>query len=110
MAQYYDKYKDFRFNNQVRVLPFVKITKRPTDIKIAYKKDRTRLDIVSNTYYGAPYYGWLILSANPQYGGLEFDIPDNAQLTIPFPLLNALQDYQNAINNYNVLYKIDDAI
>lgn len=106
--QYYDRYQDFRFDNQVKVLPFIKIPERETDIKIQYKMNRTRLDIVSNTYYGTPYYGWLIMQANPQYGGLEFDIPDGAVLRIPFPLISALQDYQQTINNYNVLYKIND--
>lgn len=106
--QYYDRYQDFRFNNQVKVLPFIKISERGTDIKIQYKINRTRLDIVSNTYYGTPYYGWLIMQANPQYGGLEFDIPDGAVLRIPYPLVSALQEYQNAVNNYNILYKIDD--
>lgn len=106
--QYYDRYQDFKFDNQVKVLPFIKIPERNTDINIQYKMNRTRLDIVSNTYYGTPYYGWLIMQANPQYGGLEFDIPDGAVLRIPFPLISALQDYQQAINNYNVLYKIND--
>jgi hypothetical protein len=45
--------------------------------------------------------------ANPQYGGLEFDIPDETTIRIPFPLINAIQDYQQAVDNYNVLYKID---
>ena len=38
--------------------------------------------------------------ANPQYGGLEFDIPEGAVLTIPFPLMQSLQDYQNKIDKY----------
>jgi hypothetical protein len=105
--QYYDRYNDFRINNQIKVLPFIKIKQRDTDINIEYKKNRTRLDIVSNTYYGTPYYGWLILQANSQYGSLEFDIPDGAALRVPFPLINVLQDYEQSIKNYNVLYKID---
>jgi hypothetical protein len=105
--QYYDRYNDFRINNQVKVLPFIKIKQRDTDINIEYKKNRTRLDIVSNTYYGTPYYGWLILQANSQYGSLEFDIPEGAVLRVPFPLINALQDYEQSIKNYDVLYKID---
>lgn len=106
--QYYDRYQDFRIDNQVKVLPFIKIAERSSDIKIQYKMNRTRLDIVSNTYYGTPYYGWLIMQANPQYGGLEFDIPEGAILRVPFPLISALQDYQQSITNYNVLYKIKD--
>ena len=104
--QYYDRYQDFRYNNQVKVLPFIKIPNRGSDILIEYKS-RTRLDIVSNTYYGTPYYGWLIMQANPQYGGLEFDIPVGSVIRVPYPLINALQDYQKAVENYNVLYKIN---
>lgn len=105
---YYDRYQDFRINNQIKVLPFIKIRSRSTDIRIEYKINRTRLDIVSNTYYGTPYYGWLIMQANPQYGGLEFDIPDGAEIVVPYPLITALQDYQQNIETYNILYKIDD--
>jgi hypothetical protein len=103
--QYYDRYEDFRFNNMVRVLPFIKVRNQATDIFIEYKK-RTRLDIVSQTYYGTPYYGWLIMSANPQYGGLEFDIPEGSTLRIPFPLISALSAYQQDIENYDTLYSI----
>lgn len=104
--QYYDRYKNFRVENTVKVLPFIKIKKRETDVIIEYKKGRTRLDIVSNTYYGTPYYGWLILSANPEFS-LEFDIPDSAPIRVPFPLISALQEYEQAVRDYNVLYKID---
>jgi hypothetical protein len=104
--QYYDRYQDFRINNTVKCLPFIKIPERSSDIIITYK-NRTRLDIVSQTYYGVPYYGWLIMQANPEFGGLEFNIPDGATIRIPFPLITTLQYYQQAIDNYDVLYKIN---
>jgi hypothetical protein len=104
--QYYDRYQQFRFNNQVRVLPFIKIPAADGDIFIEYT-NRTRLDIVSNRYYGSPYYGWLIMQANPQYGGLEFDIPEGSTIRVPFPLISALQSYQQEVKNYNVLYNIN---
>jgi len=104
--QYYDRYQRFRFNNKVKSLPFLKIPAQTTDILIEYK-NRTRLDIVSQTYYGAPYYGWLIMEANPQYGGLEFDIPEGSTIRVPFPLMTALQFYQQAVDNYDALYKIN---
>ena len=105
--QYYDRYQDYRFNNQVRVLPFIKIPAQPTDITIEYKRNKTRLDIVSQTYYGVPYYGWLIMMTNPQYGGLEFDIPEGAQLRVPYPLITVLQAFDRANETYNVLYKFN---
>jgi len=104
--QYYDRYQRFRINNTVKALPFIKIPPQSSDVIIEYK-NKTRLDIVSQTYYGAPYYGWLIMSANPQYGGLEFDIPEGSTIRVPFPLINALQNYQQAVDNYDTLYKID---
>jgi hypothetical protein len=104
--QYYDRYQRFRNNNTVKMLPFLKIPIQTTDILIEYK-NRTRLDIVSQTYYGVPYYGWLIMEANPQYGGLEFDIPEGSTIRVPFPLITALQAYQKAVDNYDVLYKIN---
>ena len=103
---YYDRYQDFRFNNQVKVLPFIKIPESGSDILVEYT-DLTRLDILSNRYYGSPYYGWLIMQANPVYGGLEFDIPEGTVIRIPYPLTSALQAYQRAITNYNVLYNIN---
>ena len=42
--QYYDRYQEFRFNNQIKMLPFIKIGVRETDIIIEYKSNKTRLD------------------------------------------------------------------
>lgn len=103
--QYYDRYNDFRVGNTVKCLPYIKITAQATDITIEYK-NRTRLDIVSQTYYGTPYYGWLILQANPGYS-MEFDIPDGTVIRVPFPLTNALQAYNDTVDVYNSLYKIN---
>lgn len=103
--QYYDRYNNFRFNNEIKCLPYLKIPEQQTDITIQYKS-RTRLDIVSQTYYGTPYYGWLILQANPGYS-MEFDIPEGAVIRVPFPLTNALQAYSDEAGVYNSLYKIN---
>ena len=97
--QYYDRYQQFRNDNQVKVLPFIKIPISDGDIFIGYTS-RTRLDIVSNTYYGSPYYGWLIMQANPEYGGLEFNIPDTTVIRIPYPLNDAIQRYNNEISKH----------
>ena len=77
----------------------VKLTKKPSDLRISWKETK-RLDKVSNNVYGSPFYGWLILLANPEYGGLEFDIPEGASLRVPFPLMESLQDYQTKVDNY----------
>jgi len=105
--KYFDRYSNFKIDNKNKVLPFIKILGQPTDIIIQYKNN-TRLDIVSQHYYDTPYYGWLIMLANPQFGGLEFNIPDGTEIRIPFPLPTALQNYQQQVNQYNVLYGIND--
>lgn len=104
--QYYDRYQNFKKNNEVKLLPFIKIPVNSTDISIEYK-NKLRLDIISQRYYGTPYYGWLIMQANPQFGGLEFDIPEGSIIRIPFPLAVALQQYQQNVDTYIKLYGID---
>ena len=69
-----------------------------------YKKGKDRLDRFSEQYYGSPVFGWLILQANPQFGGLEWNIPNNSVLTIPYPLVSSLQDYKNGLDNYFYYY------
>lgn len=104
--QYYDRYQSFKKSNEVKIMPFIKIPVNPTDISIEYK-NKLRLDIISQRYYGTPYYGWLIMQANPQFGGLEFDIPEGSIIRIPFPLAVALQQYQQNVDTYIKLYGID---
>jgi len=71
---------------------------------VVYKIGETRLDILSQKYYNNPYHGWLILLANPQYGGLEFDIKNREVLRIPFPFNSAVERYLNEVENYKSLY------
>jgi hypothetical protein len=40
------------------------------------------------------------MQANPQYGSLEYNIPDNVEIRIPFPLDVTLTDYQKSIEKY----------
>jgi len=42
--------------------------------------------------------------ANPQYGGLEFNIKDGDVIRIPYPFDSAIERYIEQINNYKVLY------
>ena len=100
---YYDRYINFRTANSVSPMPFIKIPEKTTDIKDVYHKGRDRMDKISNKYYGNPFLGWLILLANPEYG-MEFDIPDNTVIRIPYPLNDSLQQYIDQVNNYKKLY------
>jgi len=107
MPRYYDRYSEFKTgNDDMKTLPYIKITEKPTDKKVNYSR-KSRLDIISNDVYGSPYYGWLILLINPQYGGLESNIPYGSVLNVPFPLNATLQEYQTKITLFNNLYGID---
>lgn len=101
---YFDRYYNFLINGQQTVVPFVKLPPKSTDKRYFYKMGVSRLDKISQEYYGSPFFGWVIMLANPQYGGLEWNIPDNGILTIPFPLIASVQDYEAALNNHFFYY------
>ncbi len=61
------------------------------------------MDKLSQQYYGNPYHGWLIMLANPQYGGVEENIPDSEIIRIPFPFRDSLQQYITGVNTYEAL-------
>jgi hypothetical protein len=101
---YYNRYSEFIINGEQTVVPFVNIPQKVTDKAYIYKVGRSRLDRVSQEYYNSPVYNWLILQANPQFGGLENNIYDGAILIIPFPLIPSLQDYKAALETYFYYY------
>ena len=105
MAKYFDRYSKFRNDNAIEIVPFIKIRKKDTDILVEYVKGQSRLDLISNEYYNDPNYGWLILQANPEYGSMEYRIPDRSTLRVPFPLDLTLAEYKDDINTYKKLYK-----
>ena len=102
--QYYNRYQNFFVNGTQTVVPYVTLPSRSTDQRYVYRDNQTRLDKLSYEKYGSPYFGWLIMMANPVYGGQEWNINDGSILTIPFPLVASLQDYNNALNNHFFYY------
>jgi len=104
LRQYYDRYKYFKANGQVASTPLILIKERSTDKFVVYKLGSTRLDKVSQTYYGTPYYNWLIMNANPQFGGMEFNIQDGDIVRVPFPFRDTIKEFeiktQDYINQY----------
>jgi hypothetical protein len=102
--QYYNRYTDFLINGQQTVVPYVSLPNKTSDRTFIYKVGKSRLDVVSQEFYGTPFFGWLILQGNPQFGGLENNIYDGAILTIPFPLIPSLQDYNAAVENHFYYY------
>lgn len=100
----YDRYKQFRVNGQIQVVPGITIDPKDTDYFETYVLGQSRLDVISNDYYGDANYDWLIMLANPEYGSLEYKIPDGATLRIPYPLSVTLENYNNKIISHKTLY------
>jgi hypothetical protein len=100
----YDRYSQFRCDGSIKLVPFGEVPKKNTDFYEKYERNKSRLDIISYNYYGDPNYGWLIMQANPEYGSLEYEIPNGVMLRIPFPLNESIDDYRKSIETYNKLY------
>lgn len=80
-------------------MPFVKLPTNNSDKYENWNPEFSRLDKLSQKYYGNPFYDFLILYANPDYVS-EFDIPDNALIRIPFPLAKAKADYEAILTKF----------
>lgn len=102
--EYYNRYNDFILEGKQTVVSYVKLPPKSSDKKFIYKVGQSRLDKVSQQYYGTPFFGWLILQANPNIGGQEWLIPDGTILTIPYPLITSLQDYKSQLDNHFFYY------
>jgi hypothetical protein len=85
-------------------MPFITIPPKDSDKTVVYNSSRSRLDKLSQLYYNNPYHGWLILLANPQYGGVEENIPNREIIRIPFPFRDSIQQYIDEVEKYNKLY------
>lgn len=103
----YNRYNSFTNNSKISLVPFIKIPVKSTDYYEYYDRSKTRLDNLSYQYYGDANYGWLILQANPQYGAMEFRIPDMAKIRIPFPLETTLMEYGENVKLYDKLYGLN---
>ena len=104
MPRYVDRYSPFRTNGDVKPVPGILIPPATTDKQVIYKLGQTRMDKLSQEYYGDPYHGWLIMLANPQFGGIEFSIPDSKIIRIPFPFTSAHERYILGVKKYKELY------
>ena len=101
----FDRYSSFNANGKLKIVPFIKITKKGSDRYIIYNKKTMRLDKISNDFYNNPDFGWLIMQSNPEYGSIENFLPDGILLRIPFPLEETLNTYLNDITKYKELYE-----
>lgn len=95
---YYDRYKNFKIGNELKMVQFCEIPMSSGDLYIKFDKSTMRMDNLSYRYYNDPNYGWLILQANPHLPSMEFSIPDGVILRIPYPLTTALKGYEKSFN------------
>jgi hypothetical protein len=102
--RFYGRYDQFLIEGQQTTVPYITLPQKVSDKVYIYRIGISRLDKISQEYYGSPTFGWLIMMANPQYGALEINIPDQTILNVPYPLQASLLDYNSAINNYFNLY------
>lgn len=99
MSTYFERYNLF-LNGQS--IPFIEITKRPSDKYKTFKEGATTYDSLSYKYYGNSLMGWIISLGNPEYVD-EFQIESGKVIRIPFPLDSVQQELQNKISQYNSL-------
>lgn len=100
----YSRYQYLNRNGEILRTPHITLNEKSTDYYVVYKRGSSRLDNLSYDYYGDPSYGWLILLANQNVADLEFNIPDNTVIRIPYPLTDTLEEYGNKIEAYDRLY------
>jgi hypothetical protein len=99
--QSYDRYSLFRNEDSIGFIPIITLDKKNTDYYEIYKAGQTRLDILSNKYYGNPSYGWLILLANQDCSSMEYEIEDEIEIRIPYPLEVTIAEYREKVELYN---------
>ena len=75
------------------LMPFVNLPINPSDKYEYWNTEFSRMEKLSQKYYGNPFYDFFILYANSGFIS-EFDIPDGALIRIPFPLNKVKSDYE----------------
>ena len=95
----YDRYAILtNANGTSDMMPFVELPQNPSDKFENWNTTFSRMDKLSQKYYGSPFYDFLILYASGFMS--EFDIPDGTLIRIPFPLQKVKADYENALTVY----------
>ncbi len=80
----------------MQTMPGIVISNRESDKYVIYNSDKMRLDTIASEVYGDDFYNWLILLSNPEYP-LEFDIPNNTVIRVPFPLNDVIAEYEQKV-------------
>jgi hypothetical protein len=101
----FSRYRVFVVNGKIISIPSISIKNRETDRYVVYNYQRNRLDRIAGDIYNDETYWWVIMMANPNYY-LEYDIPNETVIRVPFPLDEVLYDFQKSalskISNLNL--------
>lgn len=92
----FSRYRNFIINGRMLSIPSIPIKSRETDKFVNYNYQVNRLDRISAEVYGDDTYWWVIMMANPNYY-MEYDIPINTVIRVPFPLEEVLFDFQKSV-------------
>lgn len=90
---FYELLKD---GNDIKDMPQITISRRPTDKTIVFNPRLMRLDRIAGDVYQDETLYKLIMWANPDII-YEFDIPRGTILRIPFPLNDVIQEVVSKI-------------
>jgi hypothetical protein len=82
-------------------MPPIKIKHRSTDKTVTYNRQKNRLDTIAGNIYKDETLWRIILWANEEYF-VEFDIPDNTVIRVPYPLQDVISEV-----NINIVSKRD---
>ena len=77
-------------------MPPVDIDPRETDKRVIYNKTLNRLDTLAGDIYEDETMWKVILWANPNYE-IEYDIPDNEVIRVPWPKREVLDEVTQKI-------------
>jgi len=94
----YNFYSLLKNNDNLRNMPQVEIDRRVTDKSVTYNKQKNRLDTIAGKIYEDETFWRLILWANPEYF-LEFDIPDDTVIRVPYPLQDVINEVSLKISS-----------
>ena len=83
---YYNRYKDFTQNGEIKTVPYITLADKPSDKYVVYKLGKTRMDKLSQQYYGNSEYWWVIGLFNGKPTDAHMEMGDI--IKIPFPILS----------------------
>lgn len=101
---YYDRYKSLIVDGEPTFHPDIQLEPKSTDKFDIYEVGKTRFDKLSEKYYEEPFWGFLIMIANPELEGLEFLIANETAIRIPFPLEETLRELKDKVQQKKKYY------